>query len=162
MFGNIWNGVKSIISGGVRFAVGVGQAAWELMKLAVKVAVWVVGGIFTMAAAGVEYVGKTISKLFTPNKVVFIGPQKLNGLAEFIRKEAEKDHVWVDNETMEFVKKCEDAQYNNEGLMVAEGEDENRNETLADPTFVKADDYEDKIKAADSNNQIYVKRVKVA
>lgn len=162
MFDNIWNGIKSIISGGVRFAVGVGQAAWELMKLAVKVAVWVVGSIFTMAAAGVEYVGKTISRLFKPNKVNVIGPKKLKGLGEFIQEEAKKGNVYEDDEVMEFARKCKDAQYNNEALMVAEGEDENGNETLAEPTFVKADDYEDKIKTADNNNQIYVKRIKVA
>lgn len=162
MFDNIWNGVKSIISGGVRFVVGVGQAAWELMKLAVKVAVWVIAGVFTMAAAGVDYVAKTISNLFKPKKVDVIGPKKLKGLGEFIEEQTKNGNVYEDDEVMEFVDKCKKAEQNNEALMVAEGEDESGNETLAEPTFVKADDYEDKIKSADNNNQIYVKRVKVA
>ena len=61
---DIWSGVKSIISGGVKIAVAAGKAAWAMIKLACKVALWVVAGVFTMAAAGVDYVISTIKSFW--------------------------------------------------------------------------------------------------
>lgn len=162
MFDNIWNGIKTVISGGVKIAVGLGQAAWALLKFAIKAVVWVIAGVFTMAKAGAEYVWKTIKDFFKPKKVIVIPPKPLSGLKDFIDQKIKNGEVYEDEEVMELQKKCEEAEINNESLIVAEGEDENGETLLAEPTFFRADSLEEKIDDANKQNQIYSKRIKVA
>ena len=81
---DIWSGVKSIISGGVKIAVATGKAAWVMLKFACKVALWIVAGVFTMAAAGVDYVISTIKSFFKPKEVIVVGTNQNDAFAEFI------------------------------------------------------------------------------
>lgn len=161
---NIWSGVKSIISGGVKIAVAAGKAAWAMIKLACKVALWVVVGVFTMAAAGVDYVISTIKSFFKPTDVIVVGRNQNDAFAEFIGSKIDSGDCKEDEEELliDMKNRCEQAYNNNEILIVAKGVDENGNETLAEPKFVKADDYDEKIKDADDNGKIYIKKVKMA
>ena len=161
---DIWSGVKSIISGGVKIAVAAGKAAWAMIKLACKVALWVVAGVFTMAAAGVDYVISTIKSFFKPKEVIVVGPNQNDAFAEFLDDKIKNGDCAEDEEELliDLKNRCEQAANNDEVLIVAKGEDENGNETLAEPKFVKADDYDEKIKDADNNGKIYIKKVKIA
>lgn len=161
---NVWSGVKSIISGGVKIAVAAGEAAWAMIKLACKVALWIVSGIFTMAAAGVEYVISTIKSFFKPKEVIVVGRNQNDALAEFISNRVENGGCTEDEEELliNLKDRCKQAYNNNEVLIVAKGEDENGNETLAEPKFVKADDYDQKIKESDNDGKIYIKKIKIA
>lgn len=161
---DVWSGVKSIISGGVKIAVAAGKAAWAMIKLACKVALWIVSGVFTMVAAGVEYVISTISSFFKPKEVIVVGSNQNDAFAEFLSNKIENGGCTEDEEELliNLKDRCKQAYNNNEVLIVAKGEDENGNETLAEPRFVKADDYDQKIKDADNNGKIYIKKIKVA
>ena len=161
---DIWSGVKSIISGGVKIVVGVGQAAWALLKIACKAILWVVVGVFTMAKAGAEYIWKTISEIFTPTEAVTLGKKQLKGLGDFIGEQIATGNAEVDEEPvlLEMQKKCYEANSNDEILIVAKGKDDLDQDVFAEPQFVKADSYEQKIKEADDNGKIYVKKVKIA
>lgn len=161
---DIWSGVKSIISGGVKIAVAAGKAAWAMIKIACKVALWVVAGVFTMATAGVDYIVSTIKSFFKPEKIIVVGTEQTDALAEFIGTKIDNGDCTEDEEELliEMKNRCEQAYNNDEILIVAKGVDENGNETLAEPKFVKADDYDEKIKDADDNGKIYIKKVKIA
>ena len=161
---DMWSGVKSIISGGVKIAVAAGKAAWAMIKLACKVALWIVIGVFTMAVAGVDYVTSTISSFFKPKGIIVVGPNQNDAFAEFISSKIENGDCTEDEEELliDMKNRCKQAHNNNEVLIVAKGEDENGNETLAEPKFVKADDYDEKIKDADNSGKIYIKKVKLA
>lgn len=161
---DMWSGVKSIISGGVKIAVAAGKAAWAMIKLACKVALWIVIGVFTMAVAGVDYVISTISSFFKPKEIIVVGPNQNDAFAEFLSNKIENGDCTKDEEELliDMKNRCKQAHNNNEVLIVAKGEDENGNETLAEPKFVKADDYDEKIKDADNSGKIYIKKVKLA
>ena len=161
---DIWSGVKSIISGGVKIAVATGKAAWVMLKFACKVALWIVAGVFTMAAAGVDYVISTIKSFFKPKEVIVVGTNQNDAFAEFIGNKIANGDCSEDEEELlvDMKNRCEQAYYNDEILIVAKGVDDNGNETLAEPKFVKADDYDEKIKDADDSGKIYIKKVKIA
>ncbi len=161
---DIWSGVKSIISGGVKIAVATGKAAWAMLKFACKVALWIVAGVFTMAAAGVDYVISTIKPFFKPGEVIVVGTNQNDAFAEFIGNKIANGDCTKDEEELlvDMKNRCEQAYYNDEILIVAKGVDDSGNETLAEPKFVKADDYDEKIKDADDSGKIYIKKVKIA
>lgn len=161
---NFWGGVKSIISGGVKIAVAAGKAAWAMIKIACKVALWVIEGVFTMAEAGVDYVISTIKSFFTPKEVIVVGPSQNDAFSDFLNQKIENgEYNGNDEETMliNLKDRCEQAYYNDEILIVSKGVDENGNEALAEPKFVKADDYDEKIKEADDEGKIYIKKIKI-
>lgn len=159
----VWSGVKSIISGGVKIAVAAGKAAWAMIKIACKVALWVIEGVFTMAKAGVDYVISTIKSFFTPKEVIVVGPTQTDALSQFIGDKIKEGNLKEDEEELlvDMKNRCEQAYYNDEILIVSKGVDENGNETLAEPKFVKADDYDKKIKDADDDGKIYIKKIKI-
>ncbi len=163
-FQDLWGGVRSIISGGVKILVGAGKATWALVKFACKTALWVVTGIFTMASAGIEYVRSTIKDFFKPKEIIVVGPKQNDLFAEFIDQKLQEGAIAEDDEelVLEMKERCEKASNNNEILIVTKGVDENGAETLAEPKFVKASDYEQKMKDADENGMLYVKKIKIA
>ncbi len=161
---NLWDGVKSIISGGKKIMVAAGQAAWAMLKIACKLALWIVAGVFTMAKAGFEYVKRTISRFFTPKQIVAVGRNEIGVLGGFIKQkleegkftEAEKELV------IDLEERIKTASENNEMLIMVNGVDEKGFDTIAEPRFVKADDYEEGIKNADKEGNLYIQRVRVA
>ena len=161
---SIWEGVKSIVSGGVKVCVGTSQAAWLMLKLAFKAALWVVAGVFTMAVAGVEYVVDTISDFFTPREVNTLGSRVVLGLGEYINGLLKEGKVAKDDEPLliDMGNKCKEASKKNQALIVSKGINDEGQETLAEPRFVQADDFENKIKEADEKGMIYVKPIKIA
>lgn len=161
---DLWGGVKSIITGGVKVLVGAGKAAWALVQFACKAALWVVEGIFTIASAGIEYVQNTIRNFFKPKEVIVVGPKQTDLFGDFIDQKLKEGAVAKDDEELyvEMKNRCKKASHNNEILIVTKGTDENGAETLAEPRFVKADDYDQKITDADNNSNIYIKKVKIA
>ena len=54
------------------------------------------------------------------------------------------------------------ASENNEILILVNGVDENGDDTIAEPRFVKADDYEEGIKNADKEGNLYIQPVRFA
>lgn len=162
MWDQIWSGIKSIFVGGVKFVVGVAKAAWEVMKFAVKAAVWVVAGIFTIAGHLTSYVGKTLSKLFTPEKVLVVPPRKVPALVKFLEEEAERDGIADDPEVLEISSQLNKAVDNNEAMIYSIGRDNEGEVAVSDPEFISANQYDKKIADADENNQIYTKKIRVA
>ena len=161
---NLWDGVKSIISGGKKIMVAAGQAAWAMLKIACKLALWIVAGVFTMAKAGFEYVKRTISKFFKPKEIVTLGRNELGGLGEYIRKQRERGKFTMANNALviDLEERVKTASENNEILILVNGVDENGDDTIAEPRFVKADDYEEGIKNADKEGNLYIQPVRVA
>lgn len=157
-------GVKSIISGGVKIVVAAGKATWAMLKIACKAALWIVKGVFIMAKAGFDYVKSTISKIFKPNAIEVVKKKTLSDLINFIDQKKEEGNVTVEEGEIliDMSNRCKKAYDNDEALIIARGEDEEGNETLAEPRFVKADDYDERIKDAGNNGKIYVKKVQVA
>jgi hypothetical protein len=137
------------------------KGAWELLKIAFRIAKWVIKGIFTMLGAGLEYITSTISELFEPEEIYILPPSQVEGLGGYVQQQINLGNVSTDPEVLEIPRKCVDAARNGEILMVAQGRNHKGEKVLAEPTFVNAEDYEDVIKQAGSRNQIYVKRVKV-
>ena len=162
MWDTIWSGIKFIFVGGVKIVAGVANALWEVMKFAVKTAVWVVAGIFTIAKHFTTYIAKTISELFKPTTGVFIPRKKIPSLVDYVQQEAERDGIAEDPEVLEITRKLNNAVENKEGLLFAIGEDESGQAAVSDPTFVSADQYDDKIADANENNRIYLKKIRVA
>lgn len=164
LISSIWSGVKSIIAGGIKIIVAAGKAAWTMLKFACKAALWIVTGIFTMAAAGVDYLIGTIKSFFKPKEAMTLGKNQINLFAEFLEEQKTKGNVAEDEEELviDIKNRCKEAYENNEILIVAKGVDENGEEALAEPKFVKATDYDQKIKDADEDGRIYVKKVKIA
>lgn len=161
---DFWGGIKSIISGGVKIVVAAGKAAWAMLKIACKAALWIVKGVFIMAKAGFDYVISTISKIFKPNGTEVIIGKTLGDLINFIDQKKEEGNVVVEEGEIliDMSNRCKKAYDNDEALIFARGVDENGNETLAEPRFVKADDYDERIKDAGNNGKIYVKKVQIA
>lgn len=157
-------GVKSIISGGVKIVVAAGKATWAMLKIACKAALWIVKGVFIMAKAGFDYVISTISKFFKPKGIEVITDKTLGDLINFIDQKYEEGNCTVEEGELliDTRNRCKKAYDNNEALIIARGEDEDGYETLAEPRFVKADDYDERIKDAGNNGKIYVKKVKIA
>ena len=147
---DFWGGIKSIISGGVKIVVAAGKAAWAMLKIACKAALWIVKG--------------TISKIFKPNGTEVIIGKTLGDLINFIDQKKEEGNVVVEEGEIliDMSNRCKKAYDNDEALIFARGVDENGNETLAEPRFVKADDYDERIKDAGNNGKIYVKKVQIA
>ncbi len=162
MWDTIWGGIKSIFIKGVRFVVNAAKAAWEIMKFAIKTAVWVVAGIFTISGHLASYVGKTLSKLFTPEKVVVIPSKKTPALVNFLEQEAERDGIAEDEDVLEISNKLDEAVENNEALTYCIGTDNEGEIAVSDPQFISAEQYDDKIAQADQNDQIYIKKIKIA
>lgn len=160
----IWSGIKSIISGGVKIVVGVGQAAWALLKFACKAALWVVAGVFEMAKAGYEYICRTVSKIFKPTESIILGKRQLKGLGDYINAQIEQGNADVDEEPIyvDMRNRCYEASDKDEILIVAKGKDDSNEDVLAEPQFVVADGYEERIRNADESGSVYVKRVRVA
>lgn len=163
MLDQIWSGIKSIFVGGVKFIVGVAKAAWEVLKFAVKAAVWVVAGMFTIAGHLASYVGKTISRLFTPEKGVVVPPKKVPALVRFIQEEAEKDGISEDPDVLEVKAKLDEAVKNKQAMIYTIGKDNETGQVaVSDPEFVYAKEYAEQIAEAEKNNQIYIKKIRVA
>lgn len=157
-------GIKSIISGGVKIVVAVGMATWAMLKIACKAALWIVKGVFTMAEAGLDYVISTISKIFKPNAAEVVTGKTIVDLKNFIDQKYEEGNCTVEEGEIlvDMSNRLKNAYDNDEALIIARGEDEEGNETLAEPKFVKADDYDVRIKDAGNNGKIYVKKVRIA
>lgn len=163
MWDQIWSGIKSIFVGGVKFVVGVARAAWEVMKFAVKAAVWVVAGVFTIAGHLASYVGKTISKLFTPEKVVVVPTNKVPALVGFLEEEAKKDGIAEDPDVLEVSARLNKAVENNQAMIYSIGKDNETGQVaVSDPEFVVAKEYAEQIAEAEKNNQIYTKKIRIA
>lgn len=162
MWDQIWSGIKSIFVGGVKFVVGVTKAAWEVMKFAVKAAVWVVAGIFTIASHLTSYVGKTLSKLFTPEKVVVVPKKKVPALIEFLDQEARNEGIAEDPDVLEISGQLKKAVDNQQALIYSIGKDNEGEVAVSDPKFISASQYDKKIADAEENNQIYTKKIRVA
>mgnify|MGYP004518284357 CR=1 FL=1 len=161
---NFLSGIKSIISGGVKIVVAAGMATWAMLKIACKAALWIVKGVFTMAKAGFDYVISTISKFFKPRAIETLTKQTIFDLKNFIDQKFEEGNVTVEGGEIlvDMSNRLKNAYDNDEALIIARGEDEEGNETLAEPKFVKADDYDERIKDAGNNGKIYVKKVRIA
>ena len=117
-----------------------------------------------MAKAGFDYVISTISKFFKPKGIEVITDKTLGDLINFIDQKYEEGNCTVEEGELliDTRNRCKKAYDNNEALIIARGEDEDGYETLAEPRFVKADDYDERIKDAGNNGKIYVKKVKIA
>lgn len=163
MLDQIWSEIKSIFVGGVKFVVGVAKAAWEVLKFAVKAAVWVVAGVFTIAGHLASYVGKTISRLFTPEKVVVVPPTKVPALVGFLEEEAKKGGIAEDPEVLDVKAKLDEAVKNKQAMIYSIGKDNATGQVaVSDPEFVYAKEYAEQIAEAEKNNQIYIKKIRVA
>lgn len=161
MLGQIWDGLKTIFVGGVKFVVGVAKAAWAVVKFACKAAVWVVAGVFTIAGHLASYVGKTLSSLFKPKEVIVIPPKKVPVLVKFLEQEAESDGVEDDPDVLEIKQDLNKAVDNDQSMIFATGEDNEGEVAVSDPEFVSASSYDEKIQKAIDNGQIYRKRIAV-
>ncbi|MDE6338962.1 MAG: hypothetical protein K2K97_04140 [Muribaculaceae bacterium] len=162
MWEQIWDGIKSIFVGGVKFVVEVAKAAWEVMKFAVKASVWVVAGIFTIAGHLASYVGKTLSKFFTPEKVVVVNKRKLPALVGFLEEEARNEGIAEDPDVLEISQQLNKAVDNQQALIYSIGKDNDGEVAISDPEFISASQYDKKIAEAEDNNQIYIKKIRVA
>lgn len=162
MLGQIWDGIKSIWVGGKKFVVGVAKAAWEVIKFAVKAAVWVVAGIFTIAGHLFSYVEKILSEFFTPGKVVIVPPKKMLALVGFLENEAEKGGIAEDPEIMVIKAKVDEAVDKGHSFVYAVGIDNKGDAAISDPEFISAEQYDQKIADAEKKNQIYVKNIRMA
>lgn len=162
MWDQIWSGIKSIFVGGVKIVVGAARAAWEVMKFAVKAAVWVVVGVFTIAEHLASYVTKTLSKLFTPNKIIFVPRRKVPSLVGFLQQEAERDGIADDPEILEISAQLNKAVEDEQALIYTIGKSNDGEVAVSDPEFISAQQYDQKIADAEANNQIYTKKIRVA
>ena len=158
----MWQNIKTIFVDGAKVVVGAAKAAWAVLKFAVKAAVWVVAGIFTIAGHLASYVGKTLSKLSTPKEVVVVPPKKVPALVRFLEDEAAKDGVIDDNEVMVIKRGVEEAAEKNQAMVYTIGEDTTGDLAVSDPEFIAAKSWDKKIDDANNNNQIYTKRIRIA
>lgn len=158
----MWDRVKSIFVSGVKFVVEVAKATFEVIKFAIKAAVWVVAGIFTIADHLTSYVSKILSNLFTPEKIVVLPKKKVPALIEFLEQEARNEGIAEDPEVLEISGQLKKAVDNQQALIYSIGKDNEGEVAVSDPVFISASQYDQKIADAEENNQIYSTKIRVA
>lgn len=162
MFDLVLDGIKAIIVGGAKIFVGAANAVWSVMKFAFKATLWVIDGVFKIAEHLASYVIKTISKLFKPKKVVVVPPKKLPALQKFLEEQEKGGGIAEDPVTMEISNNLEKATNKGQSMIFATGEDADGEIAVSDPQFISAKSYDQKIAEAAQNNQIYIKKIRIA
>lgn len=148
-----------VLAGLVYYGV---KGAWELLKFACNAVVWVVGAIFTVVGALLDYITESFED--TPEyepQAAYI--TKADPLLQFINQQVANNNVHSDPDVLSITRRLQTASRNGENLVLSKVKNAQGEEGIANPIFVKAKKgYEKKIQDALDRGSIYEKKVSVA
>lgn len=134
--------------------------AWELLKFACRAAVWVIGAIFTVIGALMDYISDTLKDLPEEYEPTAVNMVKADPFLKFIEYAEETGTVEV-GAPLEIKRRLKTAAQNDEVIIASTIKNSRGEEGSTNMRFVKAKDYEKEIKRPLDTGSVFVKPIKM-